>query len=179
VDGLFLFPEVVMGLATNLTHGPAQVLFATVDVGHTQGGVVMNVSPQNRMRQVDQYGEGELAAIHTGDQVRVTVPIAEWTAAAMQNVYAAGLQTGLSGSTSGYLGVGRSAGYVYPTKELQVIPLVASEAAKKAVFWRTCPIGEFELSHNTDDDKIFEVEHACLVDETKTDGELIGKIFRS
>lgn len=168
-----------MGSASNLTHGPAQVTFGGTDVGHTQGGVTISVSPQNRMRQVDQYGEGELAAIHTGDQVRITVPMAEWTVAALQNVYAAGLKTSLSGSTSGYFGIGRSAGYIYPTVEMVVIPLISSEAAKKAVFYRTCPIGDFDNVFNTDDDRIFEVEHAALVDEAKTDGENIGKFFRT
>lgn len=168
-----------MGLATNLSHGPAQVLFDAVDVGHTQGGVTVQVSPQNRMRQVDQFGEGELAAIHTGDQVRITIPFAEWTAIAMQNVYAPGLLTAISATASGYLGIGRSAGYIYPTKECKVVPLVSTEAAKLSVWYRTCPIGEFELMHNSEDDRIYEVEHAALVDETKAEGERHGKIFRS
>jgi len=164
---------------TNLTHGPAQVLFDDVEAGHTQGGVEITVTPNNRARNVDQFGDGEVAYIHTGDEVRINCPLAEWNIASMSRIYAAGLLTGISGSTSGYVGIGRSAGFIYQTADMKVIPRLSSQAAQRAQFYRTCPIGEFSLMHNADDDRIFEVEYAALVDESKTDGELIGKIFRS
>lgn len=155
----------------NITHGPAVVTLDSTELGHTSGGgVAATIAPQNRPRTVDKFGNSACAIIHTGDQCRAAIPFAEWTYAMLQEVY----QPGTAGTT--YVGLGRSAGFIYPQSELQIAPRLAADAAKLILFWKVSQIGDFEIGHNADDDRIFECEFEAQVDESKTDGELIGKI---
>lgn len=161
----------------NLTSGPAQFLLDDNEIGHTAGGISANISPINRMRTVDHFGESAVGVVHQGDEVRLTVPFAEWAAATLAEVYNPGNVSNVSASSSGYIGVGRSSGYIYTTADAKIVPRLSADTAKKLQFWRATPIGELELQHNADDDRVFSTEFACLVDESKTDGELIGRIF--
>lgn len=161
---------------SNLVSGPAKVMIASTQLAHTFGGITGKISPKNRMRKVDQYGEGPCDVIHQGDDVRVTVPYAEWTAAVLAEVYDPGASNTASG-TGAFMGVGRSAGYIYTPADFQVVPFLTADALKKLQFYRACPVGEFSIGFDNEKDRIISVEYACLVDETKQDGLLIGKIF--
>lgn len=156
--------------------GPAQFLLTDAEVGHTEGGISATITPQQRMRTVDQFGGGEVELIHTGDQVRLSVPFAEWTADVLTESYNPGYdQTAASGEK--YMGVGRSAGYIYTTQDAKIVPRLTANAGKQLQFWRASPIGNLELVHNNEADRIIEMEFACLVDEDQSnDGELIGKM---
>lgn len=160
----------------NVLGGPADVEIDDTAIGHTQGGVSATIAPQNRPVNVDQFGSGECNIRHTGDEVRCTIPFAEWAAADVVHVYAAGNDS-TSGSSGAYLGIGRSSGFIYTPKKVELIPLLTADAAKKLLFHRAAPIGDTEIMFNSDDDRIFNTEWACLVDESQTDGELIGQIF--
>ena len=72
------------------------------------------MTPQNRERIVDKYGSTAIAIIHTGDEVRVTVPWAEWAQATLNEIYDPGTDAGTS------KGVGRSAGYIYTTQSMDI-----------------------------------------------------------
>ncbi len=164
---------------SNLTGGPAKLLVDDTRVSHTQGGITVNVAPQQRMRIVDEYGSTPVDVVHTGDDVRVTSPMAEWTDEVIQKIYNPGRD---QVSASDYLGVGRSAGYIYTDFDLKVVPLLAADAGKYSQFYRCTPIGELELGHNSEDDRIFNLECVCMADPEGAgiqDGELVGKIFNS
>jgi len=158
----------------NLTSGPAQFQLTDTEIGHTQGGITCTVSPQNRARNVDQFGVSEVDMVHQGDEVRMTAPFAEWSADTLSEVYNPGNDQTAAVSGPTYLGLGRSSGFIYTAQDAKIIPRLAADAAKRIQMYRATPIGDFELTHNEDDDRVFETEFACLVDESKTDGELIG-----
>lgn len=157
--------------------GPASVKLGTASseavIGHTTGGVEATVSPQNRERIVDQYGSSAVAVIHTGDEVRVTVPWSEWITATINEVYDPGTD---SSGAGGFKGVGRSAGYIYTTQSMVIVPFLTADAGAKVEFFKVTPIGEFGMAFNNDDDRILEVEYAALLDTSGTDGALIGKL---
>ena len=162
----------------NILSGPAQVQVDDVQVSHTQGGIVINVAPQNRMRWVDQFGEATpVDVIHLGDEVTVTCPFAEWTELVLQNIYEPGIAPDQSSSGDEYLGIGRSAGYVYDTRNLKVIPFQTADQNKSAEFWRAVPIGEFEVGFTHDEDRIINTEFSCLADQSKDDGQLVGRLY--
>lgn len=162
----------------NISHGPCQVQLADTEIGHTAGGVEATVTPQNRPRNVDQYGVSEVAIIHTGDECRVVCPWAEITADVLAEIYNPGNDQTAAASGAKYIGIGRSAGYVYTTQDMKIIPRLAADVAKRIQFFATTPIGEFtQMFDGGETDRIFEVEFAALADvENQTDGELIGKI---
>ena len=158
----------------NLTSGPAKVTLAATEIGHTSGGVGFTITPQNRARNVDQFGVGEVDIIHQGDECRMTIPWAEWTASVLAEIYEPGDDQ--TAATNALIGIGRTSGYIYTTQAAQIIPRLTADAGKLIDFARVTPIGEISFQHNADDDRIFETEFACLVDESKTDGQLIGSI---
>ncbi len=160
----------------NVTAGPAQVKLADTEIGHTEGGVVVTITPQNRARIVDQFGQAEVAILHQGDLVRVVVPWAEWTADVLAEVYNPGDDQTAAASGEKFMGIGRSAGFIYTTQDLKVIPRLTADIALRLQMFLATPMGELVLNHNDADDRIFSTEFACLVDESKTDGQLIGKI---
>lgn len=160
----------------NVTHGPAQILVDDAEIGHTQGGIQATITPHNRMRTVDQFGMSEVAVIHQGDTARITAPFCEWTAATLAEVYGGGNDQ-LSAGGDKYLGIGRVSGYVLDTKSIRIVPYESTMADKRIEFGRCAPIGEFQLMHNSEADRVFEIEYAALVDEEATDGELIGKLY--
>ena len=157
--------------------GPADVKLgadgAEAVIGHTTGGITASITPQNRERIVDQYGSTAVAIIHTGDEVRITVPWAEWTAATLNEVYDPGVDAG------SFKGIGRSAGYIYTVQSMVILPYLTADAAYKVQFYKTTPIGEVSMGFNNDDDRILEVEYAAVADPTETDGQLLGKLYIS
>lgn len=165
---------------SNLAHGPAQVLMTDTEIGHTQGGVEATVTPQNRPRNVDQYGVSEVAIIHTGDEARVMCPWAEITADVLAEIYNPGNDRTGDGSsgTGDYMGIGRSAGYIYTTQDMKLVPRLSAQAEKKVQLFAVTPIGPFsQMFDGGETDRIFEVEFAALADvENQVDGELIGRI---
>lgn len=164
---------------TRITGGPAQVKMDDDDVSHTQGGVTVNISPQNRNRWVDQFGEGSvLSVIHTGDDIRATVPWAQWDGAVLSHIYAPGLDA-TSSSAGGleFLGLGRYAGYTYVPMDMKIIPFAAADDSKFAHFFKVVPMGEFSFTFTADEDRIIEVEYTALIDQSKSDGMLIGRLY--
>lgn len=160
----------------NMTHGPAQFQLNDVEIGHTSGGIVATITPQNRPRTVDQFGASEMDMIHNGDEARMTVPFSEWTADVLAEVYNPGNDQTAASSGAKYLGIGRSAGYIYTAQTAKIIPRLAALVAKRIEFHRVTPIGEISLNHVAEEDRLIEIEFACLTDEDQTDGERIGKI---
>jgi len=160
----------------NCVGGPAKVLYASEEVGHTAGGVSVKVSPKHRMRNVDQFGSGECAVLHTGDEVRVTVAWAEWTAAVIGYVYQPGNNQTAAASNK-YMGLGKSAGYKYASALLDVVPRLSGDAAKLVRIFKAVPVGNIDLKFNEKDDRIFETEFAGLIDEDRIDGQMIGVIM--
>ena len=162
---------------TKIMGGPASVKMGAASseavIGHTTGGVEATISPQNRERIVDEYGSSAVAVIHTGDEVRITVPWSEWTQTTVNEIY----DPGVSAGGDAWKGVGRSAGYIYTTSSMIVLPYLAADAAKYLEFYKVTPVGEVSLASNNDDDRLMEVEYAALVEaDSGTDGQLIGKL---
>lgn len=159
----------------NVISGPAQFKLATVQVSHTHGGITATVKPSQHMVTVDMYGVSVVNMRHTGDDVRLKAPLAEYAAIALAEIYEPGNNQTAAGGAK-YMGVGRSAGYVYTDQAATIVPYLTADAAKCCSFFRVSPIGEVSQNFEVDKDRIVEMEFICMVDTSKTDGELIGKI---
>lgn len=162
--------------AGNVIEGPAVFQWNSTSLGHTAGGIQFDFKPQTRLQMVDMWGKSGINAIHQGDEVKVKVPLAEWTAASLQESFGSGNDQTGSGSGA-YMGLGRSAGFRYVPGDVKIIPTLAADALRKIQLFRAVPLGEIKLDFTAEKDRIFETEFTGLVDETKADGELIGKIF--
>ena len=160
---------------TKVIGGPAQFTLGGTQLSHTQGGITVTAKPSQHLVTVDEFGTTTCGIRHTGDDVKMKVPFAEYTAAVLGAVYEAGRdQTAATGSK--YLGIGRSAGYVYTTAAAQAVPYLTADAAKLVSMLKVTPVGELVQEFNVDKDRLLEMEFACILDETATDGEMIGSI---
>ena len=161
---------------TKVYSGPASVLIDDADVGHTQGGIEATIAPKNRIRNVDKFGDGACAVVHLGDDVKVTCPFAELTAAVLQQIYQPGNdQTGAASNK--YMGIGRSAGYLYSDVDLKIVPILSAQSAFKLHLYMAVPVGSLQQMFKASDDRIFKVEYQGLIDESKTDGQLVGTVM--
>jgi hypothetical protein len=162
--------------ASKVLQGPAVFKWNNTVLGHTSGGIDFDFKPAVRMQNVDIWGKSGINAIHQGDEIKIKVPLAEWTAASLQESFGSGNDQTGSGSGA-YMGLGRTAGYRYIPGAVSIIPILTADIAKYILLHRAVPIGEIKLPFIADKDRIFETEFTGLIDETKADGELIGKIF--
>lgn len=160
---------------SNVIGGPASCQLASTEIGHTQGGISATITPENRVVTVDEFGSSAVAIRHTGDAVEATARFAEWAADTLAEILESGNdQTAAVGAK--YMGVGRTAGYIYTTQQLDVIPLLTADAAKKLLIDRATCTGPIELNWDSQNDLIFETVFTGLVKEANTDGEHMGKI---
>mgnify|MGYP003641048852 CR=1 FL=1 len=65
--------------AGNIQLGPCAVVFDSVDLGYTLGGVEVEVATNTHETQVDQFGETPVNEFITGRTCTVKVPLAETT----------------------------------------------------------------------------------------------------
>lgn len=167
-----------MATASNVIGGPAKLNLGGSDLGHTQGGISATLTPESREVNVDEFGSSPVLIRHTGDSLTVTTPLAEWTAATLAEIYEAGNDD--TTGTPPYMGLGRSAGYIYTGQALKVIPLLTADAGKLLHIFSAVATGAIELGWNNEDDTIAEVEFTALIDESQsTDGEYMGKLYVS
>jgi len=160
-----------------ITSGPGYLEVDGDRLSHTQGGITVNITPSTRNRTVDVYGESPIQVIHQGDDVRVTAPLAQWTAEVLKNVYDPGDDQTEGGSGGSFLGLGRSAGYFYTPRAVDVIPVASNLSDLKVSLWKACPVGQVEMAHAFDTDRVLNTEFVALVDETKDDGQLMGAMY--
>lgn len=160
----------------NVLSSPAQVLLATADLGHTQGGVEVKISPKTRERKVDQFGETTVAVIHQGDEARAMTPLAEYVAATLAALFGKGNDQ-TAAATNKFIGFGASAGTVLTPADLKITPLLSSASAKLVNFFAAVPIGNFTLKYEDKSDIIFNQEWAAVLKESYTEGNMLGAIM--
>lgn len=156
--------------------GPTSVMIDDADIGHTQGGVEVSVAPKNRMRNVDIYGDGVVEVIHLGDEVKVSAPLAEYTALTLQQGYSIGNDQ-TAAVTNKYMGLGRKAGFVYPDVDLKLSPTISGQTAHKVHLYKAVAIGTLQMKYAASDDRILKVDWQGKIDASKTDGQLIGTLM--
>ncbi len=154
----------------NVLNGPAQVLVDETQISHTQGGASIQISPQTRMTQVDQFGNGECNVVDLGITARATVPFAEWSDAVLEEMAPMGLDV------TTHWGLGREAGGIFTAVDLKFIPYLDANLSKRVQIYRAAAIGQFNVNFGNQAQIILEQQYACLVDENKTDGDRVLRL---
>lgn len=62
---------------TNINLGHADVTYGGTTLGHTMGGVTVNITEVKNDIKVDDYGEMAVDGVYNGTNVTVTVPLAQ------------------------------------------------------------------------------------------------------
>lgn len=165
-----------MADATNVRIGACQVWYKGVDIGHTQGGVTFSYSPDYTELKVDKWASAVDMAL-SGEEVTVTIRLAEPQAARLRYAIAAGNYEPTGSPTHEF---GRSTGFLGSsfagTLRLHPLALANSNQAEDIHIYKAVAVDDVELEYTVDDQLVVEVTLRALVDETKTDGSVLGHI---
>lgn len=142
-------------------------------VGHTIGGVEVVYSPEFHETKVDKFaGVAERWLI--GDGLMAKVPMAEATLTNIKEAMTHASQG------SNFVSIGSNAGKrsspATETVRLHPIANAASNKNDDVVIYKAHATNEITLPYKNDGERIIEVEFSGLVDESRTDGNLLGMI---
>lgn len=157
-----------MANAANIKIGHCNVIWKGTDLGHTKGAITVSYEPEYANIEANDYASA-IDKVLTKETWTITVPLAESTLANINK--ALGTAT-LSGN---YSKVGSKSGKRLSgvAGELMLNPTDGSE---DIVFYKAVPVDAVELNYEVDNERIVEVKWEALVDESKTDGNLLGHI---
>jgi hypothetical protein len=158
-----------MANAQNIKIGHANVIWKGVDLGHTMGGITVSYEPEYTDIKANDFS-GVIDKVLTAEKWTITVPLAESTLANITKAI------GTASATSATLSkVGSKTG-----KRLNAVAgelfLNPTDGSEDVVFYKAVPVESVELNYEIDNERIVEVTFEALVDESKTDGNLLGHI---
>lgn len=163
----------------NLRIGVCSIIFNTVSLGNTKEGVNFNYEPSLVDITADKYGSSPIDKVLTGEKLEIEVSLAEPN---IKNLFAAiGASDKSSGTGGDRLNIGRSAGFSLLANKaaILVLHLVADPAGvtnEDIVIYSAVPVSSIEMNYEVDNQRIFKVTFAALINETYGDGRRFGHI---
>jgi len=155
--------------------GPCQVLFNSVDLGPTLGGVKFKEEQRSVDIKEDGHGETPVDAVTTGKLSSVEVSFTRSTLAQL----AAVIESATAGANN--LKVVNSVGnqMFADAKELILKPLVDNVPSTDANEWlhihRAYPLGAPEFTYDNSNQRVIPVVFKCFPDDLSTQ---VGEIWR-
>lgn len=164
-----------MADATKIQLGPCSVTYKGTDLGHTIGGVTVTYTPDFHNTSVDKFGSSVVESFLVGEQLMAEFNLAEFTLA---NLQVAINQSTLQGDDS--VSVGSTAGKKASANAglLVLHPLAAGSGVRDydVSIYKGVVTGELKLEHKTDGEKLLPVTVVGLIDENRSDGNMLGFI---
>ncbi len=162
-----------MADVTKIRLGVCSVTFKGSDLGHTIGGVEFTYTPEYKETSVDKYGKSVVEKFLVGERVKVKLSLAEWTLANLQAVID---QATLQGDDS--VSVGSVAGKKASTNAgLLVLHPIENATANKnddmSVYKATVAGSELAIVNNNEGERVLPVEFDGLIDENRSDGNML------
>lgn len=165
-----------MADATKIHLGACQVTFKGVDLGHTIGGVVVEYSPDFHKTSVDKYGTSTVEAFLVGEQLIAKLSLAEYTIANLQNAINQGTLQGDDAVSVGSV-AGKKASLLAGALVLHPLDAVASDTrAYDVTIYKAVVTNQLTIEHKNDGERVLPVEFMGLVDEGRSDGNMLGFI---
>jgi hypothetical protein len=167
-----------MGNLDNVRLGACSIVFNSVDLGHTKGGVTFKIERELSEVTVDKYGSTPVDMVLTGQKATIEVNLAESQVANLNVAVPEGdYVTGTAGSR---LNLGTEAGYSLRDDAAQLTLHPAENAAGDLtgdiVFYKAVSTDSVELPFEIDNQRVFKVTFTALVDETFGNGRRLGHI---
>lgn len=164
-----------MADATKIQLGPCSVTYKGRDMGHTIGGVTVTYSPDYYKSKVDKFGSSTVESFLVGEQLTAECNLAEFTLANLQDAIN---QSTLQGDDS--VSVGSNAGKKASANAglLVLHPLAAGSGVRDydVSIYKAVIVSELTIEHKTDGEKVIPCMFEGLVDENRSDGNMLGFI---
>lgn len=150
--------------------GYATVTWGGTSLGETEGEVKLEIITQRVMQSSDTYGvETPFDMIEVGRQMKVTVPLSEYSFSILQTV----LQT--ADTASGKLEIGEVVGSSTRalSKKLVIHPIIKGSNVGSDITIHKAVVSSETIEVNFSNDRSqIEVEFMALIDATNTEGIL-------
>lgn len=164
-----------MADATKIQLGPCSVTYKGRDMGHTIGGVTVTYSPDYYETKVDKFGSSVVEKFLVGERMSAEANLAEWTLANLQDAIN---QSTLQGDDS--VSVGSTAGKKASANAglLVLHPLAAGSTVRDydVAIYKAVVTSELKIEHKNDGEKVLPVTFDGLIDENRSDGNMLGFI---
>lgn len=146
--------------ADNVQLGTCSVVFDSVDLGLTKGGVEVNVSTMTYKVTVDQFGGTEINEYITGRTCLVKVPMAETDLTLLAKVIpdASLVTSGANKKVKVKTSTGKSLRNFAGVLTLHPIALAAASRNNDFTVPIAAPKGEFSFAYKLDEERIYNVE---------------------
>ncbi len=163
-----------MGNILNVKLGTCKVYFKGVDMGHTIGGAEVTYSPEYQETKVDQY-TGVAERWLVGEKLSAKIPLAESTLVQLRAAMTHATDAADDAITLGSY-AGKRSSTLAGLLVLHPIANAANNYDDDVAIYKAHSSGEIVLPFKNDGEKIIEVTFDGLVDEGRTDGNLLGFI---
>lgn len=165
-----------MADATKIQLGICDVTYKGVNLGHTIGGVTVTYTPDFHETSVDAYGSSVVEKFLVGERLKAKVNLAEFTIANLQTAINQGTLQGDDAVSVG----SKSGKRASANAGLLLLHPINSPASDSRQFdvslYKAVVTNELAIEHKNDGEKVLPVEFEGLIDEGRTDGNMLGFI---
>lgn len=165
-----------MADATKIQLGICDVIYKGVNLGHTIGGVTLTYTPDYHETSVDYYGTSVVEKFLVGERLIAKTQLAEFTIANLLNAMNQGVAQGDDAVSVGSK-AGKRASLNGGLLQLHPINSPANDTRQYDVgIYKAVVVSEVAIEHKNDGEKVLPVQWDGLIDETRSDGNLLGFI---
>lgn len=162
------------GDVLNVKLGVCDVYIGGRHIGHTIGGVEVVYSPEYHETKVDKY-TGVVERWLIGESLMAKVPMAEATLTNIREAITHGTNIGSTGVAIGSKS-GKRSRTATETLRLHPIANLDSDKSDDVTIYKAHVTNDLSLKYSKEGERIIEVEFSGIVDESRTDGNMLGLI---
>lgn len=166
------------GTLNELLSGPAQITFKGVAMGFTQDGATPSVESADEDVRVDEMGNTPVDALHTADNVSVTVRLSQWSISLLKTLLPAG--TYIQDGSKEKIAIGKATGFrLGSTAGLLTLHPIRNDAADVSqdfTIYKAYVSEPIEWTETFDNINSYEVTFRGLADMGRADGDRVAAI---
>ncbi|MFH1558017.1 MAG: hypothetical protein ABII76_24700 [Pseudomonadota bacterium] len=163
-----------MGTASKMELGASRLVFNTVDLGHTSGGVQIGWEQTKREVKADQYGDSLLDEIVVGEGATIKCSLREHGVANLQVIFPLART---NGSSYVYLGEIPGTKLGDDAAELIIRPYASGSATTKDFTFYKAVVSEVgEMSRDNEGHAEWDVTFRAYLDTSRSEGDMLCKI---
>lgn len=167
-----------MGNIANLRMGVCSISLGGNDMGHTLGGVKVQITRKLTDLKADKYGDSPVDKVLTDVEVKVTAKVAEPVISLInKNLPEGDYQIGSQGSRLG-VAAGEGASMRTYAQQLILHPLNkgATDYSEDFVVYLAVPTASPTVNYEVAGQRVFDIEFDALVSEAYVAGRRLGHI---
>lgn len=162
-----------MADVTKIELGSCQVTYKGRDLGHTIGGVTVTYQPEYHETNVDKYGSSVAEKFLVGEKLMAEFELAEYTLANLQDAIPEGTLDGDDAIQIGSV-AGKKASENAGMLVLHPLANAASDRNDDFTIYKGIITNEIKIEHRNDGERLIPVTVEAIVDEGRSDGNLLG-----